>query len=62
MAWCTDFRRVLQQIGEPHVKTAFAQPDGRVQRGKAAKAHVQRRDRRARTQCAVLCLEDGDQR
>jgi hypothetical protein len=41
---------------------AFTETDGRVERGEAAKANIEWRNRRARTQFAVLLFEDGHQR
>ena len=43
------------------MQTAFAQADGGVERGEAAEADVEGRDRGARAKFAVLVLEDGDE-
>jgi len=50
---------VLQDVGEADVKATLAQADRGVQRGEAAEADVERRDRRARTEFAVLVFKDG---
>ena len=51
----------LKQVGEADVKTSFAKTDGGVERGEAAEANVEWRDRGAGTEFAVLLLEDGDE-
>jgi hypothetical protein len=50
---------VLQDVGEADVKATFAQADRGVQRGEAAEADIQRRDRRARTEFAIFVFKDG---
>jgi hypothetical protein len=50
----------FEQVGEADVQAAFAQADGRVQRSEAAEADIERRDRSAGTEFAILVLEDGD--
>jgi hypothetical protein len=44
------------------VQAAFTETDGGVERGEAAEADVERGDGGARSQFAVLVLEDGDER
>ena len=53
--------RVLEQVGETDVEAAFAEADGGVERGEAAEADVERGDRGAGAEFAVLVLEDGDE-
>lgn len=53
------FGCVLEDVGEPNMEAAFAQPDGGVERGEAAEADVEGRNRCAWAQLAVLLLEDG---
>ena len=55
------FGCVLEDVGEADVKAAFAKADGGVERGEAAEADVEGRDRGARAKFAVLVLEDGDE-
>lgn len=55
-------RRVLQDVGEADVQTAFAQADRGVQRRKAAEPNVQRRDRSARAEFAVLLFKERSER
>ena len=50
----------FEQVGEADVQAAFAEADGRVQRGEAAEADIERRDRSAGTEFAILVLEDYD--
>jgi hypothetical protein len=52
---------VFKQVGEADVQTAFAQANGGVEGGEAAKADVERRDGCAGAEVAVLLLEDGDE-
>ena len=51
---------VLEDVGEADVEAAFAEADGGVQGGKAAEADIERRDRSAGTEFAILVLEDYD--
>jgi hypothetical protein len=53
---------VFKQVGEADVQTAFAQANGGVEGGEAAKADVERWDGCAGAEVAVLLLEDGDER
>ena len=53
---------VLEDVGEADVEAAFAETDGGVERGEAAEADVEGRDRCAGAEVAVLVLEDGDER
>ena len=53
------FRRAFKQIGEAGEDCALAQADGGVERGEAAKAHMDGRHGRARAEGAVLFLKDG---
>ena len=55
------FRGVLKQVGEAHVELAFAEADGRIQRGETPEADVERRHRGARTEVAVRHFKNGDQ-
>ncbi len=55
------FGRGFKQVGETDVEAAFAKTDGGVERGEAAEADVEWGDGRARTEFAVLLLEDGDE-
>jgi hypothetical protein len=50
----------LEQVGEADVQAAFAESDGRVQRGEAAEADIEWRDRSAGTEFAIFVLEDGN--
>jgi hypothetical protein len=52
----------LEEVGKADVEAAFAEADGGVERGEAAKANVERGDRGAGAEFAVLVLEDGDER
>jgi hypothetical protein len=52
---------VLEEVGETDVEAAFAKTDGGVEGGEAAEADVERRDRGAGAEFAVLVLEDGDE-
>jgi hypothetical protein len=52
----------LEEVGETDVEAAFAEADGGVERGEAAKADVERGDGGAGAEFAVLVLEDGDER
>jgi hypothetical protein len=51
----------LEQVGEADVKTAFAKADGGVEGGEAAEADVERRNRCAGTEVAVLIFEYSDE-
>jgi hypothetical protein len=53
--------RVLEDVGEADVQAAFAQANGGVERGEAAKANVERRHGSARSEGAVLLLKYGHQ-
>ena len=55
------FGRVLEQVGEADVETAFAEANSGIERGEPAKANIERWDGRARTKVAVLLLEDEDE-
>jgi hypothetical protein len=53
---------VLEEIGETNVEAALAEANGGVEGSEAAEANVERGDRGARAEFAVLVLEDGDER
>src|SRR6185437_4617440 len=55
------FRSRLQQIGEANMKPSFAQANRGVQRGEAAKADIERRNRSPRAKVSVLLFKDGDE-
>ncbi len=52
----------FEEVGEADVKAAFAEADGGVEGGEAAKADVERGDGGSGTEVAILVLEDGDER
>jgi hypothetical protein len=52
----------LEEVGEANVQTAFAEADGGIERGEAAEADVERGDRGAGAELAVLVFEDIDER
>jgi len=51
----------FEEIGETDVEAPFAETDGGVERGEAAKADVEGRDGGAGSEFAVFVLEDGDE-
>ncbi len=51
----------FEEVGEADVKAAFAETDGGVEGGEAAKADVERGDGGSGTEFAVLVFEDGDE-
>jgi hypothetical protein len=52
----------LEKIREADVEAAFAEADSGIERGEAAEADVERGDRGAGAELAVLVLEDSDER
>jgi hypothetical protein len=52
----------LEKVREANVEAAFAEADGGIERGEAAEADVERGDRGAGAEFAVLVLEDSDER
>jgi hypothetical protein len=51
----------LEEVGEANVEAAFAEADGGVEGREAAEADVERGDRSARAEFAVLVLEDRNE-
>ena len=51
-------RRAFQDVGERNVQAAFAQPDGGVEGGEAAEAHMEGWHGRARADNAIFVLEN----
>jgi hypothetical protein len=51
----------FEEVGEADVEAAFAKADGGVEGGEAAEADVERGNRGAGAELAVLLLEDGDE-
>ena len=54
-------RCVLEEVGEANVEAAFAEADGRVERGEAAEPDVERGDGGSGAEFSVFVLEDGDE-
>jgi hypothetical protein len=56
------FRGRFEEVREANVEASFAKADGGVEGGEAAEADVERGDRGAGAEFAVLVFEDGDER
>ena len=56
------FRRVLKDVGETNMQAALAETNSGVQRGKAAEADVEGRNRGSRAKFAVLLLKQRRER